>query len=201
MRGDGFSCPLTRGKGRVGNFYKCRWTFKAGNTDQGFSLVSRFQTSGWNSNSRSHKFYYMSSSASSSENVPSSTKISPLSNFDPFAVHPFTSYTSSNPNGNPQLNCDRSKEISCGLEESFHAPQPTIPISSSHPPSSSPKPHGCPPSRGRCLGIFVPFRQETSSPDLSDVLKPKSEQLIIKSSKTHPIPDTAPYIPAAPIGH
>ena len=140
--------------------------------------------------------------SSSSECVPSSTstKISPLSNFDPFAVHPFTSYTSSNPNGNPQLNCDRSNETSFGLEESFHAPQPTIPISS-HPLSSSSKPHGCTPPRGRRLGIFVPFRQETSSPDLSDVLKPKSELLITKSSKTHTKPDTAPYIPAAPIGH
>jgi hypothetical protein len=142
----------------------------------------------------------MSSSASSSESVPSSTstKISPLSNFDPFAVHPFTSYTSSNPNGSPQLNCDRSNE-SCGLEESFHAPQPTIPISS-YPQSSSPKPHACTPPRGRRPGIFVPFRQETSSPDLFDVLKLKSEQPITKSSKTHPKPDTAPYIPAAPIG-
>jgi len=146
----------------------------------------------------------MSSSASSSDSVPSSTststKISPLSNFDPFAVHPFTSYTSSNPNGNPQLNCDRSNESSCGLEESFHTPQPTIAISS-HPQSSSPKPHACTSPRGRRPGIFVPFRQETSSPDLSDVLKPKSEQPITKSSKTHPKPDTAPYIPAAPIGH
>jgi len=138
--------------------------------------------------------------SSSSESVPSSTStISPLSNFNPFTVHPFTSYTSSNPNENPQLNCDRSNETSCGLEESFHAPQPTIPISS-HPPSS-PKPHGWTPPRGRRLGIFVPFRQETSSPDISDVLKPKSEQFITKSSKTHPKPDTAPYIPAAPIGH
>ena len=144
----------------------------------------------------------MSSSATSSDSVPSSTstKISPLSNFDPFAVHPFTSYTSSNPNGNPQLNCDRSNESSCELEEPIHAPQPTTPISS-HPQSSSPKPHTCNPPRGRRTGIFVPFRQETSSPDLSDVLKPKSENSITKSSKAYPKPETAPYIPAAPIGH
>ena len=144
----------------------------------------------------------MSSSASSSDSVPSSTstKISPLSDFDPFAVHPFTRYTSSNPNGSPQLNSDRSNESSCGLGESFHAPQPTIPISSL-PQSSSSKSHTCTPPRGRRPAIFVPFRQETSSPDLSDVLKPKSEQPITKSSKIHPKPDTAPYIPSAPIGH
>ena len=149
----------------------------------------------------------MSSSASSPDIVPPSisTMISPLSNFDPFAVHPFTSYTSSNesnPNGNPQLNCERSNESSCGFKEFFYAPQPTIPISS-HPQLSSPKSHTCTPPRGRRPGIFVPFRQETSSPDLSDVLKPKSEQPVTKRSKTHPKPDTAPYIPAAsaPIGH
>ena len=144
----------------------------------------------------------MSSSASSSDSVPSSTstKTSPLSNFNPFAVHPFTRYTSPNPNSNPQSNCDCSNESSCGFEESLHAPQPTIPISS-HPPSSSLKSHAWTPPRGRRTGIFVPFRQETSSPDLSDVLKPKSEQTVTKSSKTHPKPDTAPCIPAAPIGH
>ena len=143
----------------------------------------------------------MSSSASSSDSVPSSTStnISPLSDFDPFAVHPFTSYTSSNPNGNPQLNYNRSNASSWRLEDYPipHAPQPTTPISSHQ--QSSPKPYTYTPPRS--TGIFVPFRQETSSPDLSDVLKPKSEQPITKSSKTHPKPDTAAFIPASPIGH
>lgn len=140
------------------------------------------------------------SSSTSSDSVPSSTstKISPLSDFDPFAVHPFTSYASSNPNGNPQLKYDRSNASSYRLEDYLapHAPQPTTPISS-HQQSFKPYVHTPP----RSTGIFVPFRQETSSPDLSDVLKPKSEQPITKSSKTHPKPDTAAFIPAAPIGH
>jgi hypothetical protein len=138
----------------------------------------------------------MSSSASSSESVSSST--SPLSNFDPFAVHPFTSYTSSNPNNNAQLNYDRSNASSCRFEDcpTPHAPQPTTPISSHQ--QSSPKPYAY--KSPRSTGIFVPFRQETSSPDLSDLLKSKSEPPITKSSKTHPKPDKAILIPAAPIG-
>jgi len=119
----------------------------------------------------------MSSSASSSDDVSStSTKLppSPLSNFDPFAVHPFTSYASPSSNGNPQLNYDRSNTsyaYSCRLENSQtpHAPQPTTPVSSHQ--QSSPKPYAYTPPRP--TGIFVPFRQETSSPELSDVLKPQ----------------------------
>ena len=142
----------------------------------------------------------MSSSASSSDIVPSSTSTntSPLSNFDfdPFAVHPFTRY----PN-------DRSNASSCRLEDCStpHAPQsitPITPISSDQ--QSFPKLYATPPRPVFVPprpAIFVPFRQETSSPDLSDVLKPKSEPPITKSSKTHPKSDTAAFIPAAPIGH
>ena len=142
----------------------------------------------------------MSSSSSSSESVKSSTSTntSPLSGFDPFAVHPFTSYTSPNPNGNAQLNYDRSNASLCRFDDcpTPHAPQPTTPISPHQQPSPKPYAYKSP----RSTGIFVPFRQETSSPDLSDVLKPKSEPPITKSSKTHPKPDKAVYIPAAPIG-
>ena len=182
------------------NFYKCRWTFiKARNTDQGIPLVPGYL----NPQIVLIKLY-MTSSSSSPDSVPSSTstKLSPLSNFDPFAVHPFTSYRSSNPNGNPPLNYDRSNAsyaFPCRLDHypTLHAPQPTTPISSHQ--QSSPKPYAyTPPRPGRPTEIFVPFRQETISPELSDILKLKSEPPI---TNTYPKPDTAAFIPAAPIGH
>ena len=114
--------------------------------------------------------------------MSSSTSTStPLSNFDPFAVHPFTNYTSSNPNGNNYDRSNASYAYPCRLEHyPTHAPQPTTPISSHQ--QSSPKSYVyTPPRPSRTTGIFVPFRQETSSPDLSDVLKSKSEQLITKN--------------------
>lgn len=149
----------------------------------------------------SYKLLYMTSSSSdsvSSSTSTTSTKLSPLSNFDPFAVHPFTSCASSNPQLNDCSNA--SYAYPCRLEHYYptpHAPQPTTPISSHQ--QSSPKPYAyTPPRPSRPTGIFVPFRLDTSSPDLSDVLKPKSDSPI---TKTHPKPDTAAFIPAAPVGH
>ena len=192
-----FSGPLSQGSvlGRVGEI-----SINADGLSRQETLTKDFPLFPviWTFGTLTIVLIYMSSSASSSDtgNVPSSTptKISPLSDFDPFAVHPFTRYTSSNPNSNPQLNCDRSNESSCGHEaySTLHKPQPTTPISLFQ-KSSPPEPYA--------PRIFVPFRQEASSPDLSDVLKPKSEKHITKGSKTHPKPDTAAYIPAAPIGH
>ncbi|KAL0580586.1 hypothetical protein V5O48_001411 [Marasmius crinis-equi] len=80
--------------------------------------------------------------------------------FNPLATHPFTSYTSSVP---PMMSSPPS---------SLPAPMPLRPLQPAKPVQ---KP-----------GIFVPFRQGASSPDLNDILrkKPTSKQPL--SSNTTP---------------
>lgn len=118
----------------------------------------------------------MTSSASSSEDNPtvsSSTSSTNLSsslsqyNFDPFAVHPFTSYVSSNPNSNAPAANSYAYPFRQPLGDH---PTPHAPIPNQQSP---PKPYVYTPPYH--TGIFVPFRKETSSPDLPAILKPKSD--------------------------
>ncbi|KAF8801282.1 hypothetical protein BYT27DRAFT_7262092 [Phlegmacium glaucopus] len=140
-----------------------------------------------------------------------STKLPPsLSqyNFDPFAVHPFTSYASSNPNANaPTANHNHGNPLYAypysqplGDYPTPHTPIPSpigaIPIAHSPSPSKS-KPYAYMPPRP--TGIFVPFRKETSSPELSDVLKPQSSNTSVTTSKPRSN-KTAPFIPTPSIG-
>jgi len=152
------------------------------------------------------------STVSSSKLSSSSTKVSPpLSqyNFDPFAVHPFTSYASSNPNGNaPTMNYGRNNP-SC--THAYRQPfgdyatpmssplATTIPIIPPHQQSQSLSTKPCAYKPPRPTGIFVPYRKETSTPELSDVLKPKSHSppSMMTASKTRPN-NTATFIPASP---
>ena len=149
----------------------------------------------------------MASSHSSSDSLTVSSSISPsistklsppLSqyNFDPFAVHPFTSCTSSNPNGyTPTVNYNCSNPPSPG---DYSTPHPAIPspLPATNPiPSDQqlpPKPYIYTPARP--AGVFMPFRKETSSPDLPDILKSKS-----KSPSNTPKTRSATFIPAAPL--
>lgn len=112
----------------------------------------------------------------SSSTSSSSTKLSPsLSqyNFDPLAVHPFTNYVSSNPSNGPTV--DYTYRQPLGDYPMPHAPIPKLP-----------KPYAYTPPHH--TGIFVPFRKETSSPDLSAILKPKSglSNTPSTTSKTRP---------------
>jgi hypothetical protein len=155
-----------------GNCYKCRWSFKA---KESLTLVTRLLRSSSNLNC-SHKSHYMTSSDSSSDTTvspsSSSSSSSPnqspsLSQFDPFAVHPFTRYVSSNPSGNaPTANSYAYPYRQLlGAHPTPHAPIPNR--------QSPPKPYVY--TVPHHTGIFVPFRKETSSPDLPAILKPKSD--------------------------
>lgn len=85
----------------------------------------------------------------------SSKASSPLANFDPFATHPFTNYSAPNTlNASHPTSPQPSSSHQTNLKTSFtpELPQP-------HTQSTRP--------------VFVPFRQETSSPDLNELLKKK----------------------------
>ncbi|KAJ8094689.1 hypothetical protein PM082_010695 [Marasmius tenuissimus] len=69
--------------------------------------------------------------------------------FNPLATHPFTSYTSLSPS------------TLSSPPPSLSSPIPTRPL------------HGQSAKAAQKPGIFVPFRQGASSPDLDDILKKK----------------------------
>ncbi|KAF8972639.1 hypothetical protein BDZ97DRAFT_1913137 [Flammula alnicola] len=111
----------------------------------------------------------MSSSSSSSSESSLSDSSPSLSKFDPFAVHPFTN-CSVNQNGSKPVN-PTSYGYPYGPSFGNYnlrrvQPQPQVP-----PPNAPP------------AGIFVPFRKDTPSPDLADVLK--SNKSISKTSSSH----------------
>jgi len=151
------------------------------------SLTHRLtDPSGWSSSNLncSHKSYYMTSSASSSNPTISSSTSSSTStnlssslsqyNFDPFAVHPFTSYVSSNPNSNAPAANSYAYPFRQPLGDHLtHAPIPNQ--------QSPPKPYVF--TAPHHTGIFVPFRKETSSPDLA-ILKPKSDSSSVTPATT-----------------
>ncbi|KAF5316630.1 hypothetical protein D9619_006098 [Psilocybe cf. subviscida] len=107
-------------------------------------------------------------SSSSSESSSSQTSSS-LPKFDPFAVHPFTNCSVTQNVHNPSTPAHTKYAYAySGRNGIPPSPQNQYPANtSSHsPPKSS--------SSSHTAGIFVPFRQDTSSPDLADVLKSKS---------------------------
>ncbi|KAJ3720880.1 hypothetical protein EV361DRAFT_920447 [Lentinula raphanica] len=96
---------------------------------------------------------------------------SPLpSHFDPFATHPFTSYSSVSPASQPSQSASKSQS------QPLTATQP--PHTHTHHPSPT-RPMAPP----RSKGVFVPFRQGAASPDLHDILKKKPQPTKINSAK------------------
>lgn len=117
-----------------------------------------------------------SPSSSSSESSFPSKSASGLANFDPFAVHPFTNCSQVNQGSSPPYNPANS---SYGYAYAPNVGTPSrnppqvssqstnngTPTTSSHAPTM---PYGHTQQSG---GTFVPFRKDTSSPDLDNVLK------------------------------
>ncbi|KDR67955.1 hypothetical protein GALMADRAFT_231588 [Galerina marginata CBS 339.88] len=112
-----------------------------------------------------------SPTSSSSESLPKPT----LPNFDPFAIHPFTncSHVNQTP-GVPSSPYPYAYGPTVGNYHNRHAPQGPPQTTNNASPSSMSRspatPYGYSP---RPAGVFVPFRKDTSSPELDDVLKSK----------------------------
>ncbi|KAF8196703.1 hypothetical protein K438DRAFT_2120967 [Mycena galopus ATCC 62051] len=90
------------------------------------------------------------------------TPVSPLSgaNFDPFATHPFTSYS-------PPAPCAPPPPRNPAPTHSHNTMTSRLPSSThSKPPKLSPT-AGTPP----IVPVFAPYRPEAAPPDLSQVLK------------------------------
>ncbi|KIM44883.1 hypothetical protein M413DRAFT_25290 [Hebeloma cylindrosporum] len=131
-----------------------------------------------------------SSPTSSSSDSSSSPNSSPsLAKFDPFAVHPFTNCSVSQSDAQPH---DRQFSTygypygpSLGSYKSLHNPMPQqqVPPAINTPNKSSAKPsvnaYAYPPRPA----IFIPFRQDTSSPELPHILK--ANKSLSKSSTTN----------------
>ncbi|THU91486.1 hypothetical protein K435DRAFT_780656 [Dendrothele bispora CBS 962.96] len=79
---------------------------------------------------------------------------SPLASFDPFAVHPFTSYASPSPATSPLSTPTGAPAQHTSQGRPMPMPSPTR-----QPQATQP--------------IFVPFRQGAHSPDLNDILRKK----------------------------
>ncbi|KAF6753012.1 hypothetical protein DFP72DRAFT_434535 [Ephemerocybe angulata] len=143
-----------------------------------------------------------SSSLSSSGTPSPSSSPKLLGSFDPFAVHPFTNYSgpskSKHTSGHSNHVLPHPSALSLdgpapGLGPHSSTGYPAYPSGSSHSyynpngnlhqPSPVPAGYQCQASQTHQHGgahghagpkpIFVPFRQETSSPELSDVLRRK----------------------------
>ncbi|KAH6916157.1 hypothetical protein BKA70DRAFT_480305 [Coprinopsis sp. MPI-PUGE-AT-0042] len=135
-----------------------------------------------------------SSNESSSSRTPSPsgspTCNSPLTSFDPFAVHPFTSYAGPS---QPPTKHNAGMHVlphPSVLSLDAHAPLPVHQPSPASHKSSSKYSQGVGTYNGAPSGyssyspnpihasqtfksVHVPFRQDTSSPDLADVLRRK----------------------------
>ncbi|PPR06202.1 hypothetical protein CVT24_000647 [Panaeolus cyanescens] len=127
------------------------------------------------------------SDSSGSESSSSSSRPMTLSEFNPFATHHFTSCTTSthhsdnrpNPaygypygptSGNFTSYPTRGHPTSHNTPSSIVAPSPTMPSKQA--------------SQGQRGPIFTPFRKETASPDLSDILKSDKKASYSQWSKT-----------------
>lgn len=95
---------------------------------------------------------HLESIATSSSTLATSP---PLETFNPFATHPFTNFSAPNTLKPPSSNSDTILPSTIDIK----SPQP-LRDAPTNPPTRSP--------------IFVPFRQDKSSPELSDLLKKKS---------------------------
>ncbi|PPQ66654.1 hypothetical protein CVT26_009409 [Gymnopilus dilepis] len=130
----------------------------------------------------------MSSSPSSSSSESSSpSKSQPgLANFDPFAVHPFTNCSQMNQSNGQPYNPANSYGYALAPNvnnQSRTTPKVASPVNGT-PNSSSRMPiHAQHPG-----GIFTPFRKDTSSPDLDDVLKSRKPS----TTPSKPIPIASP---------
>ncbi|KAF8885005.1 hypothetical protein BD779DRAFT_1673881 [Infundibulicybe gibba] len=98
--------------------------------------------------------------------MSSSSSSSLLEKFDPFAIHPFTNYLGSNPKSQSS-----SKPIPTNNSPSSHSF--VAPLNSPQPQSPSKKQTSSL-TANNSRPIFVPFRQENSSPELDDLLKKKA---------------------------
>ncbi|KAJ3546124.1 hypothetical protein NMY22_g2183 [Coprinellus aureogranulatus] len=141
-----------------------------------------------------------SSTSSSDSRTPSPQNTPLLGSFDPFAVHPFTNFSGPSNHGHhgysnqvhvlphpstlhmdaPATGPHGSLSYPSHSSQPYHQPSshgtlhhPTaVPAGSGYYSQASQTPsHSGPSSPSSYKPIFVPFRQETSSPDLSDVLR------------------------------
>jgi len=93
-------------------------------------------------------------------------------NFDPLATHPFTNTSGlaplpPNPSKYPRpISHIVNYKIETSTSPIFSPPHSSSPIHSPRPQRGSPSK----PSNGQTKPIFVPFRQDRSSPDLGDIL-------------------------------
>jgi len=118
----------------------------------------------------------MTSSPTSSSSE-SSNSSSTLPNFDPFAVHPFTNCSHVNQNNAPRTTSNPyayAKGPTVGNYHTRHTPQVPPQTTNNATPSSPSRSPAAPYGYSQHpAGIFVPFRKDTSSPELDDVLKSK----------------------------
>ena len=129
----------------------------------------------------------MTSSPTSASDSSSSPDPSPtLAKFNPFAVHPFTNCSASPSDSYPQNRQFPTYGYPYGssLENynSLHKPTPqqqVPPAVNKSSTKSSVNAYAHPPRPG----IFIPFRQDTSSPELPDILK--ANKSLSKSSTTN----------------
>ncbi|KAJ3515753.1 hypothetical protein NLJ89_g1558 [Agrocybe chaxingu] len=137
-----------------------------------------------------------SSSSESSSQAPYTS--SSLSSFDPFAVHPFTNCSVNQNNTPVQPSIHHGYAYPYGPSMASYTtaynqfPQtPTANgLPSSSAPQSSPKPYGY---SSHNSGVFIPFRKETASPELGDVLKAnKTKASNSLSSSNLPQPPSQP---------
>ena len=129
----------------------------------------------------------MTSSPTSASDSSSSPNSSPtLANFNPFAVHPFTNCSASQSDSHPHTRQFPTYGYpygpSLGNYNSLHnrPPQQQVPPAMNKSSTkSSVNAYAHPPRPA----IFIPFRQDTSSPELSDILK--ANKSLSKSSTTN----------------
>jgi len=133
----------------------------------------------------------MTSSPTSASDSSSSPNPSPtLTKFDPFAVHPFTNCSASQSDSYRQNRQFPTYGYPYGSLEnynSFHKPTPqqqVPPAINKSSTKSSVNAYAYPPRPA----IFIPFRQDTSSPELPDILK--ANKSLSKPSTTNSDPRT-----------
>jgi hypothetical protein len=128
----------------------------------------------------------MTSSPTSASDSSSSPNHSPtLAKFDPFAVHPFTNCSASQSDNHPHNRQFPTYGYphgpSLGNYHSLHSPTPqqqVPPAINKSSTESSVNAYALP----HRPAIFIPFRQDNSSPELPDILK--ANKSLSKSSTT-----------------
>ncbi|PPQ79664.1 hypothetical protein CVT25_003238 [Psilocybe cyanescens] len=131
-----------------------------------------------------------SSSSSSTESGSPPSPSSTLSNFDPFAVHPFTNCSQVNQSNVPKSSpygYAYPSNANNSVQQSQNTHLPTPLNSSSRSPTV---PYGYPP---RPAGIFEPFTKDASIPELGDVLKKTSTPSNTSGNPAKPIPISRKY--------